>query len=103
MRPTGPRTPEGKAIASRNATKHGLLSKQPLATPFESNEEWLAHRDAIVDDLQPRDHAETCLAERAASLMWRLRRVPLAEVEAVNLAYAAAEDDYLRGGRGAHP
>src|SRR4051794_10254248 len=57
MPPTGPRTPVGKAISSRNATRHGLLSNSVLATPHESKEEWQAHREGILDDLQPRGQA----------------------------------------------
>src|SRR4051812_37201545 len=101
MPPTGPRTAAGKAIASRNAVKHGLLSGSPLATPLESAEEWQSHREGILEDLPPRGQAETCLAERAALLMWRLRRVALAEVAAVELSLSRVEDDYLRGGGGA--
>src|SRR5437870_4023830 len=80
----GPKTEAGKAASSRNALRHGLLSESPLAAPFESAEEWQAHRQAILDDLLPLGQgirpvwAEACLAERAALLLWRLRRVACA-------------------------
>lgn len=77
----GPKTEAGKAASSRNALRHGLLSEAPVTTRYETMEEWSAHRRAMLADLQPRNHAESCLAERAALLQWRLRRVPLAEAE----------------------
>ena len=32
---TGPRTPEGKAVVSQNAVKHGLLAEQVVLLQFE--------------------------------------------------------------------
>jgi len=32
---TGPRTPEGKAVVSQNAVKHGLLAQQVVLLQFE--------------------------------------------------------------------
>ena len=48
---TGPVTPSGKAIASRNALKHGLLAKEILVDAgegAESQEEF----DAVLLDLK---------------------------------------------------
>jgi len=45
--PTGPRTSEGKAVASRNALKHGLLSRVPIL-PDEDEEVFLAFRPACT-------------------------------------------------------
>src|SRR5437764_13863729 len=92
----GPKTEAGKAVSSRNALRHGLLSESPLAAPFESAAEWLAHRQAILDDLRPSGQAEACLAERAALLLWRLRRVACAEVAAIEARHASVAEDYRR-------
>ncbi len=72
---TGPRTAQGKAVSSRNACTHGLLSPDPVATPYEQPEAWLAYRDAIVRDLAPHGDLETILAERIALLHWRQARI----------------------------
>ncbi len=72
---TGPRTAQGKAASSRNACTHGLLSPDPVATPYEQPEAWHAYRDAIVHDLAPYGDLETILAERIALLHWRQARI----------------------------
>ncbi len=78
MPQTGPRTPEGKARSSRNAVKHGLYSAS-LVVADEMLADWQTFLDAFVESLRPETGAETELACRAASILWRLRRVPVAE------------------------
>ncbi len=75
---TGPRTPEGKAVASRNAVRHGLYSAAVVVAD-EMLADWQAFLESFLASLEPRAGAETELACRAASLLWRLRRVPVAE------------------------
>jgi hypothetical protein len=72
---TGPRTTEGQAISSRNATRHGILSHLEVLPGLESTEDWNAHLDAILLDLAPEGHLETTLAERVALQLWRLGRL----------------------------
>ncbi len=72
---TGPRTAAGKAAASRNTRTHGLLSDDPIATPYEQPAAWHAHRQAVLATLVPSGYLETVLAERLALLHWRLARV----------------------------
>jgi hypothetical protein len=79
---TGPRTTEGKAIASRNAIRHGLLSEDIVA-PQEASTDWEEFRFDIMNALAPVAALESELAERVASLLWRLRRVPRAEAEQI--------------------
>jgi hypothetical protein len=43
--------------------------------PNESRPEWEEYRAQIVEDLHAEGPIETALAERAASSIWRLRRV----------------------------
>lgn len=90
----GPNTAAGKAASARNALRHGLLSDTPLVTGCETQEDWQAHRDAVLAALRPQDHLQTCLAERAALLHWRLRRVGVAEMEL--LEYEALQLDQER-------
>ena len=83
---TGPRTVEGKAAASQNAVRHGLLAVQAVVRG-ESVEEYQAYREAVVGDLQPVGAVEFVLAERVVGLMWRLRRVQRLESEAFEVMY----------------
>ncbi len=39
-RSTGPKSPEGKAIVSRNATRHGLTSSRAIILPDEDPQEF---------------------------------------------------------------
>lgn len=95
---TGPRTDAGKAVARMNALSHGLRSAAPVV-PGERPEDWEAFRDGIAATLGPVGALETELADRVASLAWRLRRVTAYETgvttAAVNRATAKArgEDD----------
>jgi len=70
---TGPRTAEGKATASHNAVKHGLLAEQ-VVIHGEDPAEFDLYREGMLEELAPEGVVETILAERAVSLAWRLRR-----------------------------
>jgi hypothetical protein len=88
---TGPITPEGKARVAHNSVAHGLYTEAmaircgPLA---ENLAEVQAFARAVHDDLAPVGPVEEALADRAASLLWRLRRPAL--TEAVELGRACA-------------
>src|SRR5262245_47089473 len=87
---TGPKTAEGKAIVSRNATKHGIFASVPVI-PGECPQTWEAHRAGVVESLAPVGLLEVNLAERAALLLWRLRRLARYEAETVAAAIEDAE------------
>ncbi|MBC8392819.1 MAG: hypothetical protein H8E17_09690 [Deltaproteobacteria bacterium] len=70
---TGPKTPEGKAIASQNATTHGLRSSRVLIAS-ENIAEYNTHRTALLKDLAPVGPMETILADRIVKLTWQLDR-----------------------------
>jgi len=70
---TGPRTPEGKATASQNAVKHGLLAEQ-VVIKGEDPAQFECYREGMLGELAPVGAVEEMLAERAVSLSWRLRR-----------------------------
>jgi len=70
---TGPRTAEGKATASHNAVKHGLLAEQ-VVIHGEDPAEFDLYREGMLAELAPVGTVEEMLAERAVSLAWRLRR-----------------------------
>ena len=86
-RSTGPTTQEGKAEVSRNAVTHGLTSYSGLL-PGEKLEDFSDLRARVLAELAPGSAIEIELAERIASLLWRLRRVPA--FEAALLAWTHA-------------
>lgn len=71
---TGPCSDEGKAIAARNAVKHGLTSSHPLIQG-EDVDEFAAFVEGMLDDLDPQGTLESFLAERVIASAWRQRRV----------------------------
>ena len=76
---TGPRTPEGKSIASRNAPRHGLRSRMQVL-PDEDEQVFLEFRERLFAALCPESEVEVFLADRAILVAWRLQRVPRVEV-----------------------
>jgi hypothetical protein len=86
---TGPKTPEGKQVAARNALKHGLLARSVVidsdAAP-ESREEFDALLADFVADLKPTTVVEETLVERIATCYWRLRRAHRFEAGAIQSA-----------------
>jgi hypothetical protein len=72
---TGPRTAEGKAIASRNRTGHGIYAMSPVVDGLESAEDWSVYRQAMLASLAPVGMVEETLAERGILTAWRMRRI----------------------------
>ena len=87
---TGPRTPEGKAVVSRNAVTHGLLARAGVL-PGEDAQEFETHRDELRKQLRPGSPLEEVLAERIVDLSWRLQRAARDQ----ELAYAALYQKYI--------
>jgi hypothetical protein len=71
---TGPRTPEGKAVASQNSVRHGLSAAKDVISS-ESQADFDLHRDRIIDELEPDGPMESILVDRIVTLSWRLKRV----------------------------
>jgi hypothetical protein len=90
LRSTGPRTPDGKAIARRNALAHGLTAEQ-LMLDGEDPELFDTLREALFDEFAPASPYEEQLTHQVVSLLWRLRRIPA--FEAALLSWI----DYTRG------
>ena len=81
---TGPRTPQGKAVVSRNAVKHGLLSCEVLL-PDEEGEALADLSELLRSEFQPKGYLETLLVDRIVGLVWRLRR--MGQIEAGMLTW----------------
>lgn len=84
----GPKTPVGKAIASRNATKHGIMSRE-LVLPNENQEEFTALLASLAQELDAQGTLEMMLVERVAISIWRQRR--LVRVESAQILIAQQE------------
>jgi len=91
---TGPKTEEGKAKSAQNATKHGLTATSDVIKG-ESQEEFDAHKQQLIDDLAPRNSIQQILADRVASLSWRLKRAERIETQIFDCMLADHNFDTL--------
>jgi hypothetical protein len=78
MKCTGPRTPEGKAVARLNALKHGFFAcdvvNPELDGPLRA-EQFNSILDALLDEFQPQSARERILIDEVAACCWRIRRL----------------------------
>ena len=88
MRSTGPKTKMGKAISSKNALRHGLLSRAALL-PDEDPEAFADLQRGIEADLDPAGEIECRLVDRVTMAIWRLARAQ--RVEASVFAHRMAD------------
>jgi len=75
------RTQSGTSITRFNALRHGILSKYALL-PWEDPEEYAALLAAFVEEHAPQGPTEEHLVEELAGILWRKRRLRLAEAAA---------------------
>jgi hypothetical protein len=90
---TGPRTARGKAVSSRNNTRHGLRATTPVIPRLESPEDWEQHRATTIAGLAPATVLEEALAERVALILWRLDRVARYERDVTSQSQERAPAD----------
>jgi len=82
LRSTGPKTPRGKSIVSRNALKHGLLAREVVITAGdgeENLEEFHGLVDRLVEYYETFSVHEEMLVQKIATCWWRLARATRAE------------------------
>lgn len=91
LKSTGPKTPEGKARASRNNLRHGVLVAVPVIREMERTEEWDAHLEGVRTSLAPVGYLEEVLVDRAALLLWRMGRVARFERDSITAGVETAE------------
>jgi hypothetical protein len=94
LKSTGPRTPAGKTIAARNATKHGLLSRE-VVLMVEDRAAFRALAAGLWECLQPVGTLENLLVERIVAAAWRLRRVHVIEADFFDDASCLSEPQSL--------
>lgn len=90
LKSTGPRTLEGKAVSSANATVHGLTSRRSYLLDCECASEFQALRDSLEAHYQPQGPTEVLLVDTLAITFWRLARIP--RFEAMLLQALSNED-----------
>ncbi len=73
----GPRTEQGKKKSSRNATKHGIFSSVVL--PNESPKLYGVMFRDLCDYFEAKECVERIIVEELATILWRQRRLILAE------------------------
>lgn len=74
LRSTGPKSAAGQAASSKNALRHGLLSRD-VVLGDEDGREFDAFTRALRRSLAPVGAVERALSGRAIAAAWRLRRV----------------------------
>jgi hypothetical protein len=88
---TGPRTPLGKAIASRNAARYELLAKT-----FVLRSECPARFESFIDsfyaEYNPLTPTETALVDTMATARWRLIRMSNLEAAIIDHEYDLDSD-----------
>jgi hypothetical protein len=92
---TGPSTIEGKAVASQNSVKHGLLAEQDVITS-ESEADFNLYRQQLLDELSPISPMESMLAERIVTLSWRLKRAGRFQNQAIDVLNSNQTNDPLK-------
>ncbi len=85
MPQTGPKTARGKAAASRNAIRHGILSEAPTVEDVEDPRDWQRHLDGINESFAPEGWHKSFLANRIAALLWRLHRIQRYETRMIKV------------------
>ena len=72
---TGPKSGEGKAVASLNAVKTGLTGRTVLL-PSDDSAAYTAHIAEYESEYQPSGLRERELVQSLADTSWRLKRIP---------------------------
>lgn len=84
MKSRGPVSEKGKTIASRNATKHGLLAKLPPLLVTEDLETFQQIIQGLIDEYQPQAVTEHFLIQQVAMAMLKQYRLWSVEVAIAN-------------------
>ena len=72
----GPKTPQGKRIAARNATTHGLFTRDIVLTHLgEDPAGYEALLAELTAQINPKNLLERHYTEKIAAASWRLRRL----------------------------
>src|SRR4029077_17358845 len=84
IKPTGPKSPEGKAASAQNGLTHGLTARRHPILPGEDEQAFAALHDALVRDLKARGTLQREMVWDLALIRWKLRRLPSIEAEMID-------------------
>jgi hypothetical protein len=93
--PATPASSASTAITRFNALRHGVLSRYTVL-PWEDSEEYQVLLTALVAEHAPRGPTEEHLVEELAGILWRKRRVRLAEAATVRRGLEGTFASYHR-------
>jgi hypothetical protein len=80
---------ESYEVTRFNALRHGVLSRYTVL-PWEDEEEYCRLLDALVAEHQPQGPTEEHLVEEMTGILWRKRRLRLAEAAAFHRGLGSA-------------
>lgn len=89
----GPKSPAGKAVSSRNATRHGLLAASPVLPGLESERVWQRHLHEFFRVYTPVGYCEQFCVTQMANISWRLGRIGRFEAQVAADSIAATAQD----------
>ncbi|MBK5295031.1 MAG: hypothetical protein JJE04_25565 [Acidobacteriia bacterium] len=97
---TGPRTPEGKAISSMNALKHGF-SAQNIIVMSGQEDDFKKLQSDLIAEVRPDGALEKALFQQLLRDAWTLHRIELRQIEMAGsgrdpLFYPACEKEFDR-------
>ena len=99
LKSTGPRTPEGKAVARMNRLRHGIYAEDVFVPQLgETKEAYEEFRQVLLDELNPQSAIQYILAEQYIYDEWRLFRYRRLETGTTSQAWAR-NNSYLRDNR----
>ena len=88
---TGPRTPAGKAVSSRNNTRHNLLAKS-FVLKSECSDRFEAFVESFYAEYNPSTPTETALVDTMATARWRLIRMSNLEAAIIDYEYSLDQE-----------
>jgi hypothetical protein len=89
-------TPAKYELTRFNALRHGVLSKYTVL-PWESEEEYQTLLEELINEYNPEGETEHYLIRELAVIMWRKRRLRLAEAAAYRKLLENALANFLVG------
>ncbi len=89
----GPKSRDGKAQSSQNATTHGMRARPGLILPDERREDFDEIEKGWREEYQPEGHAENTLVDQLILNQWLMKRAERRVLQAEEAAVEECGDD----------
>jgi hypothetical protein len=89
---TGPKTPEGRAIAARNNFRHGFTGEFRVL-PWEDQEECTALFTSLCAEHEPSTTTEKALVDTMAQSLWLRKRALILQDQTLNPNQPTCDDE----------